>query len=98
MEKIIYVDNAATTPVSAPVLDAMLQFFKSNFGNPSSIYSIGQTAKAALESARATIAECLCASPREIYFTSGGSESDNWAIKGVARAMLKKRQKPHHNL
>lgn len=90
MEKIIYVDNAATTPISAPVLDAMLPFFKTHFGNPSSIYSVGQTAKKAMEEARATIAEYIGATPREIYFTSGGSEADNWAIKGVARAMLKK--------
>lgn len=90
MEKIIYVDNAATTPISAPVLDSMFPFLKTHFGNPSSIYSVGQTAKKAMEEARATIAECLGATPREIYFTSGGSEADNWAIKGVARTMLKK--------
>ncbi len=90
MEKIIYVDNAATTPISAPVLDSMFPFLKTHFGNPSSIYSVGQTAKKAIEEARATIAECLGATPREIYFTSGGSEADNWAIKGVARTMLKK--------
>lgn len=90
MEKIIYVDNAATTPISSPVLDSMFPFLKTHFGNPSSIYSVGQTAKKAMEEARATIAECLGATPREIYFTSGGSEADNWAIKGVARTMLKK--------
>ncbi len=90
MEKIIYVDNAATTPISSPVLDSMFPFLKTHFGNPSSIYSVGQTAKKAIEEARATIAECLGATPREIYFTSGGSEADNWAIKGVARTMLKK--------
>lgn len=90
MEKIIYVDNAATTSVSAPVLNAMLPFLKTHFGNPSSIYSVGQTAKKAMEEARVTIAKCLCAAPHEIYFTSGGSEADNWAIKGVVHAMLKK--------
>lgn len=90
MEKIIYVDNAATTPISSPVLDSMFPFLKTHFGNPSSIYSVGQTAKKAMEEARATIAECLGSTPREIYFTSGGSEADNWAIKGVARTMLKK--------
>lgn len=90
MKKIIYVDNAATTPVSKAALSAMLPFFETHFGNPSSIYSVGQTAKNALEDARRTIALCLGAKPTEIFFTSGGSESDNWAIKGVAHKLLKK--------
>lgn len=90
MEKIIYVDNAATTPVSKSVLDAMLPYYETHFGNPSSIYSIGQTAKKAIEEARNSVAECLGAKNNEIFFTSCGSESDNWAIKGVAHYMLKK--------
>lgn len=90
MEKIIYVDNAATTPVSAAVLQAMLPYYETFFGNPSSIYSVGQAAKKAIEDARISVAECLKANPNEIYFTSGGSESDNWAIKGAAHNMLKK--------
>ncbi|MBC8534611.1 cysteine desulfurase NifS [Yeguia hominis] len=90
MGKRIYVDNAATTPVSKAVLDAMLPFYTEHYGNPSSIYSIGREAKEPLEAARAKVAACLGAEPREIYFTSGGSESDNWAIKGVAHMMAKK--------
>lgn len=90
MEKIIYMDNAATTSVSKAALNAMLPFYETHFGNPSSIYSIGQTAKKAIEDARKTVALCLGAKPNEIFFTSCGSESDNWAIKGVAHAMSKK--------
>mgnify|MGYP004645178429 FL=1 len=90
MEKIIYVDNAATTSVSKATLNAMLPFYETHFGNPSSIYSIGQTAKKAVEDARKTVALCLGSKPNEIFFTSCGSEADNWAIKGIAHAMLKK--------
>ena len=90
MKKIVYVDNAATTPVSKPVLDAMLPFYTEYYGNPSSIYSVGREAKAPLEDARKKVAACLGAEAREIYFTSGGSESDNWAIKGVAHLMARK--------
>ena len=91
LKKIIYVDNAATTSLSKNALDAMLPFYKEHFGNPSSLYSIGFEAKKAMEKARKDIAECIGAQhPQEIYFTSGGSESDNWAIKGVARALIKK--------
>ncbi len=88
-KRIVYADNAATTPVSPKVLDAMLPFFKENFGNPSSLYSIGAAAKKPLEEARDRVAACLGAEPTEIYFTSGGSESDNWAIKGAAHRMAK---------
>ena len=91
----VYADNAATTAVSEEVLSAMLPFFKEVYGNPSSLYALGQEAKAPLEEARATVAECLGAKPNEIYFTSCGSESDNWAIKGAARAMRKKQGKDH---
>lgn len=90
MEKIIYVDNAATTPISTSVLQDMLPYYETFFGNPSSIYSVGQVAKKAIEEARFSVAKCLNAKPNEIYFTSGGSESDNWAIKGAAYSMLKK--------
>ena len=83
-KKVIYADNAATTSVSPAVLDAMLPFYKEFYGNPSSLYSIGNAAKKPLEDARAAVAKCLGALPNEIYFTSGGSESDNWAIKGAA--------------
>lgn len=82
----IYADNAATTPVSEPVLAAMLPYFTQEFGNPSSLYAPGRRAKKALETARETVAACLNARPDEIFFTSGGSESDNWAVKMTARA------------
>ena len=90
MEKIIYVDNAATTSLSKEALNAMIPFYKLHFGNPSSLYSVGQTAKDAIENARKNIALCLSAKSTEIFFTSGGTESDNWAIKGVAYNMFKK--------
>lgn len=94
MNRTVYADNAATTAVSPQVLDAMLPFYREVYGNPSSLYSLGQEAKKPLEEARATVAECLGAKPNEIYFTSCGSESDNWAIKGAARA-LKAKGKTH---
>ena len=90
MNRIVYADNAATTAVSTQVLEAMLPYYKEVYGNPSSLYAAGQKAKAALDQARADAAACLGADPDEIYFTSCGTESDNWAIKGAARAMKKK--------
>lgn len=91
----IYADNAATTALSPAVLDAMMPYLTTVYGNPSSLYEIGAEAKEAVETARANIASLIGAkSASEVYFTSGGSESDNWAIKGVARA-LKKRGKTH---
>ena len=83
-EKIIYVDNAATTKVSKACLDAMLPFFEDNYGNPSSIYKIAHTAKFALEKAREKAAKALGAEKEEIFFTSCGTESNNWAIKSCA--------------
>ena len=90
MNRIVYADNAATTAVSTQVLEAMLPYYKEVYGNPSSLYAAGQKAKAALDQARADVAACLGADPDEIYFTSCGTESDNWAIKGAAHAMKKK--------
>ena len=84
----IYLDHAATTPVDKRVLDAMLPYFTESFGNPSSIYGLGQEAKAAIEEARENLAEFLVAEPNEIIFTSGGSESDNLAIRGVVEAAI----------
>ncbi|MBR1624045.1 MAG: cysteine desulfurase NifS [Pseudobutyrivibrio sp.] len=81
----VYADNAATTAVSQKVVEAMLPYFTENFGNPSSLYTVGQKAKDALEEAREKIAKLLGASPKEIYFTSGGSEADNQAIFSAAR-------------
>ena len=89
MNKIVYVDNAATTAVTPSVLESMLPFYKEIYGNPSSIYSMGRIAKKAVTEAREKIAKCIGAEPDEIFFTSGGSESDNWAIKGVARKLAK---------
>ena len=89
-KKIIYADNAATTAVSPAVLEAMLPYYTECYGNPSSLYALGTAAKKPLEEARAKVAKCLGAEPNEIYFTSCGSESDNWAIKGAAHKLLKK--------
>ena len=94
MEKrLIYVDNAATTPISKEVLDAMMPWLTEGYGNASSIYSKGREAGWALKGAREKIAAAFGASPSEIYFTSCGSESDNWAIKGAAAAMAKRGKK-----
>lgn len=82
----IYLDNASTTPVRPEVLEAMLPYFSEEFGNPSSIYPLGQRAADAVAESRETLASALGAKPSEVYFTSGGSEADNWAIKGFARA------------
>ncbi len=79
----VYADNAATTGVSKTALDAMLPYLTENCGNPSSIYAYGRRAKVALEAARAEIANCLGATEREIFFTSGGTESDNWVLRSV---------------
>lgn len=91
--KFIYADNAATTAVSKSVLDKMMPYFCDQFGNASSLYNFGQTARQAVDTARAQVAAALGADPKEIYFTAGGSESDNWAIKGYAKRMLKKGKK-----
>lgn len=88
--KKVYADNAATTNVSKPVLEAMLPIYENVYGNPSSLYEIGAEARVYLDNARETVAKCLGANQNEIYFTSGGSESDNWAIKGVAHALMAK--------
>jgi cysteine desulfurase len=88
--KQIYLDNASTTPVRTEVVNAMLPYFTEHFGNPSSIYPIGQDASDAVAEARESLANILGAAPREIFFTSGGTESDNWAIKGFAHANAKK--------
>lgn len=82
--KRIYLDHSATTPVAPEVVEAMMPFFTRNFGNASSVHSFGQEAKVALEDARSQIARLINAEAAEIVFTSGGTESDNWAIKGAA--------------
>lgn len=85
-KKIIYMDNAATTPVKPEVLEAMLPYFTEKFGNPSSIYSISAENKKAITDAREVIAKTINTTPENIYFTAGGSESDNWALKATAEA------------
>ncbi|MBQ4206822.1 MAG: aminotransferase class V-fold PLP-dependent enzyme, partial [Clostridia bacterium] len=92
--RMIYADNAATTAVSAHVLQEMLPYYTEQYGNPSSLYAFGQTAHRAITQARAQVAAALGATEREIYFTSGGSEADNWAIKGAA-ALGKQKGKTH---
>lgn len=89
----IYADNAATTQMSRAAIDAMLPYLEAIYGNPSSLHSVGQQAAGALLSARDRIAKCLNASPREIYFTSGGSEADNQAILSAARLGERKGKK-----
>ncbi|MEA5057322.1 MAG: cysteine desulfurase NifS [Anaerotignum propionicum] len=86
----IYMDNAATTPVRDEVLDTILPYFKEFYGNASSVYSIAKESKKALEKAREQVAKGIGAKAEEIYFTAGGSESDNMALRGVAEALAKK--------
>lgn len=90
MKKTIYMDNAATTATRPEVLEKMLPYFTEHYGNPSSIHSVGRDARKAVEAARRQVAEAIGAEPREIYFTAGGSESDNWAIRCAAAALEKK--------
>ena len=89
----VYADNAATTKISAHALDAMMPCFETIYGNPSSLHTVGQEAKEALDDARARVAKCLGCEPREIYFTSGGSEADNQAILSAAYYGAKKGKK-----
>jgi len=89
----VYADNAATTKMSKLAIEAMLPYFEDNYANPSSLHSAGQEAKEALDAARQTVADCLGCEPREIYFTSGGSEADNQAILSAARVGARKGKK-----
>ena len=82
----IYFDNAATTKLDEKVLDAMLPYLKENYGNASSIYKLGREARKAIEETREKVAKILNCKPSEVYFTAGGSESDNTAIKGIAHS------------
>ena len=86
----IYLDNAATTKTAPEVVDAMLPYFSEYYGNASTIYGLGAESKKAMDHARQTIADSLGAKPEEIYFTAGGSESDNWALKATAEAYASK--------
>lgn len=93
MKRFVYADNSATTKISERVLKAMMPYLTEEFGNASSLYALGGRAREAVDTAREQIASAIGASAREIYFTSGGSEADNWAIKGAAKAMLRKNKK-----
>ncbi|MEG2701885.1 MAG: cysteine desulfurase NifS [Clostridia bacterium] len=90
MNKVIYLDNAATTATRPEVLEAMLPYFTARYGNPSSIHSVGREARRAVENARRQVAAAIGAEAREIYFTAGGSESDNWAIRCASAALSAK--------
>lgn len=90
MERMIYMDNAATTPVNREVYKAMLPYFEEYYGNASSVYRFAGKSTKAVDEARQTIADYLNAKPKEIYFTAGGSESDNWALKATAFALRNK--------
>ena len=94
MEKSVYLDYSATTPVKQEVFEAMLPYFMEEFGNPSSIYQIGIENKNAVTAARQKVAALIGAEEKEIFFTSGGTESDNWALCGAVR-MLRKEGKNH---
>jgi len=89
-KRIVYMDHSATTYTKKEVLEAMIPYYSEHFGNPSSIYRIAGDSKKAIDTARVQVAKALGSDPDEIYFTSGGSESDNWAIKGIAFANRKK--------
>ncbi|MFA5576432.1 MAG: cysteine desulfurase NifS [Tissierellaceae bacterium] len=90
MKRYIYMDNAATTQVKKEVLDEMLPYFTEKYGNPSSVYSLGSMSRRAVEDAREKVANAIGAEKREIYFTGGGSEADNWVVRGVAYGNLSK--------
>ncbi|MGL5259990.1 MAG: cysteine desulfurase NifS [Lachnospiraceae bacterium] len=90
MKKLIYLDNAATTKTAPEVVEAMLPYFTTYYGNPSSIYSLGSDGKSAIVAARETIADFIGAKTNEIYFTGSGTEADNWAIKEAAKAYANK--------
>ena len=91
--RFVYADNAATTPVSPKVVEAIIPYMTEHYGNPSSLYEVGQVAHKAVENARKQVADSLGADSKEIFFTSGGSEADNWAIRGAAALGAKKGKK-----
>ena len=90
MKKLIYLDNAATTKVEPQVLEAMMPYFSETYSNPSAVYSFASQANKAVTAAREQVADVLGAKPEEIYFTGGGSESDNWALKAIAESYARK--------
>ena len=90
MDRLIYLDNAATTKTAPEVVEAMLPYFTENYGNPSSVYGFAAKNKEAVASQRETIADILGVEAKEIYFTAGGSEADNWALKAAAESYASK--------
>ena len=92
-KKRIYLDNAATTAVDTDILEAAIKYFSIDYGNPSGIYKESRVAKNAIDTARDAVARLINSFPDEIYFTGGGSESDNWAL----RALLEKSQKAYNH-
>ena len=94
MEKVVYLDNAATTPCAPEALEMMVKALSGACGNPSSHYSVGYEAKELVDTGRAQVAKAINASPAELFFTSCGSEADNWAVKGTA--FTKARQNKKH--
>src|SRR5688572_6912173 len=94
-EKHIYLDHSATTPVDPRVLEAMLPYFSEIYGNPSSMHDYARQSEKAVEQARQKVAEILNCQPKEIVFTSGGSEGDNLAIRGVAYRAAVEGKRPH---
>ena len=97
MSKLIYLDNAATTQVYPEVLDAMLPYFTEHYGNPAAIYSFAGESERAVAKARKQIADVIGAKKEEIYFTAGGSESDNWALKATFEAYKNKGKQPQRH-
>ena len=93
MEKVVYLDNAATTPCAPEALEMMVKALSGACGNPSSHYSIGYEAKEFVDTGRAQVAKAINASPAELFFTSCGSEADNWAVKGTAFTKARQEQK-----
>ena len=93
MTRIVYADNAATTSTAPSVVKAMLPYFTELYGNPSSLYNVGQEAREGVDRARQQVADAIGALSSEIFFTSGGSEADNWAIKGIAHSLAAKGKK-----
>lgn len=97
MSRLIYLDNAATTQVYPEVVDAMLPYFTEHYGNPSAIYSFADEAERAVDHARGEVADLIGAKKDEIYFTGGGSESDNWAL-GLPQQRHMLQRKAHHHI
>lgn len=89
-KKFVYLDNAATTPMSEAVIEKMSEIYRNNYGNASAIYEVGRESKKLLDEARETVAECLDCDIKEVYFTGCGTEADNWAVKGYAKANIQK--------